>query len=101
LHSRSIPCRDSGILASGGAVRGLGRDCNCREYGGCGGDVLFIVGRKKIHAETPPAISEMADGGFAIGTLIETLYALCIRPRSDNGDNLSGIPHGRHTDYIS
>jgi hypothetical protein len=41
----------------------LGRDCNCREYGGCSGDIFFIVIRQKFHSESPPRISEMTDGG--------------------------------------
>jgi hypothetical protein len=55
------------ILANGGAVRGLGRDRNCRECGGCSGDIFFIVVRQKFHSENPPIISEMTDGGKPSG----------------------------------
>jgi hypothetical protein len=97
---RSIPCLGRSILANGGAVRGLGRDRNCREHGGRSGDIFFIVIRQKFHTENPPRISEMADGESIIGRKIAAGHALCIRPRSDNGENLSGIPHGRNFDYI-
>jgi hypothetical protein len=88
---RSIPCLLRSTLANGGAVRGLGRDCNCREYSGCSGDIFFIVIRQKFHSENPPRISEMADGGYHRET-IAAEYASRIRPRTDNGKNLSGIP---------
>jgi hypothetical protein len=100
LIVRSIPCLGRSILASGIAVRGLGRDCNCREYGGRSGDIFFIVVRQKFHSENPPRISEMADGGYH-RQAIAPEYASCIRPRTGNGENLYGTPHGRHADYIS
>jgi hypothetical protein len=61
---RVIPCLARSILANGVAVRGLGRDGNCRECRDCGGDIFFRVSRQKIHLEKPPRIFEMAMAGL-------------------------------------
>jgi hypothetical protein len=82
----SVPCLGRNILAIGVAVRGYGRDGNCREYGGYGGDIFFIVIRREFHAADPPEILEMANGGFNIENPIAAGHALRIRPRSDNGE---------------
>jgi hypothetical protein len=86
LLCSSIPCLGRNILAIRVAVGGFGRDRNCSEYGGCSGDMFLIVIRQEFHAVDPPGISEMADGGFAIGKQIAAGHALRIRPRSDDGE---------------
>jgi hypothetical protein len=57
--------------------------------------------RQEFHAEDPPGILKMPDGGMPSGrkSLPDMHYASGGDPTMER--NLFGVPHGRHADCIS